>query len=52
LRPAEVPDDRGVDEDVKRLCCQRTERRQREANDLAVVFGAKAAHAARIVSVR
>jgi hypothetical protein len=29
LRPAEVSDDRGVDEDGGRLCCQRSERRKR-----------------------
>ena len=32
-----MTDDRGVDEDVERLRCERSERRQREAEDLAVV---------------
>ena len=34
---AEVADDRGVGEDVERLGHQRAERREREAQDLAVV---------------
>ena len=40
LRAAEVADDCRVDEDVERLRCERTERRQREPQDLAVVRGA------------
>src|SRR5581483_3968123 len=41
LRPAEVPDDRRVCEDVQRLGCERAERRQCKAADLAVVGRAK-----------
>ena len=37
LRSAEVADDRGVGEEVKRLGRERAERGQREPNDLAVV---------------
>ncbi len=37
LRAAEVPDDRGVDEEVQRLRGERAERRHREPEDLAVV---------------
>ena len=37
LRPAEVADDGGVDEDVERLRCERAERGNRKAEDLAVV---------------
>jgi hypothetical protein len=36
----DVPDDRGVGEQVQRLGRQRAERRQREAQDLTVVWGA------------
>ena len=42
LRPAEMADDRRVDEDVERLGRQRPERRQREPHDLPVVGGAQA----------
>jgi hypothetical protein len=35
-----MSDDRGVDEDVKRLRRQRAECRQRKADDLAVVWRA------------
>jgi hypothetical protein len=37
LRRAEVPDDRRVGEQVERLGGERSERRQREAQDLAVM---------------
>ena len=43
------PDDRRVDEDVKRLRRQRPESRQREADDLAVVWRTEAAHGARTI---
>ena len=45
LRAAEVPDDRGVDEDVERLGGERAERRKREPEDLAVVRRAERAPA-------
>src|SRR4051794_27184196 len=48
LRPAEMPDDRRVDEDVERLRGQRSERRQCEPQDLAIVRGAKS-HRARTI---
>ena len=41
LRPAEMADDRRVDEDVGRLRRERPERRHREPEDLAVVLGAE-----------
>jgi len=41
LRAAEVPDDGGVDEDVRRLGRERAERRHGEPEDLAVVPGAE-----------
>ena len=37
LRPAEVADDRGVDEEVERLRRECAQRREREPDDLAVV---------------
>ena len=37
-----MPDDGSVGEDVQRLSCQRSERRQRETDDLAIVRGPKA----------
>jgi hypothetical protein len=40
LRRAQMADDRGVDQHVEGLGCQRAERRQREHEDLAVVRGA------------
>src|SRR5205085_1581057 len=51
LRAAEVADDRGVDEDVERLCGQRAESRQREPQDLAIMRGAKA-HGAPTIMAR
>ena len=39
LRPAEMADDCRVGEDVQRLGRERAERRQREADDLAIVWG-------------
>ena len=42
LLPAEMTDDRRVDEEVQRLGRQRAERRHRELQDLAVVLAAKA----------
>ena len=42
LLPAEVPDDRGVDEDVERLRSEGAERRHRKPKDLAVVRRAEA----------
>ena len=50
LRPAEVADDRGVDEEVERLRRERAQRRKREAEDLAVVPGAQP-HAVREASI-
>src|SRR5206468_12860513 len=41
LLATEVADDRGVDEQVHRLRCERSQRRKRERDDLAVVAGAK-----------
>ena len=41
LGPAEVADDRRVDEEIERLGGQRAERRHREPQDLAVVLAAK-----------
>ncbi len=38
LRAAEVAHDRGVYEDIERLCGQRAQRRQREVEDLPVVW--------------
>ena len=37
LRSPQVADDRGVGEDVERLGCQRSERGERQPQDLAVV---------------
>jgi hypothetical protein len=47
LRPAKVPDDRRIDEDVERLGRKRAERRQSEPDDFAVVWRAQAPHGAR-----
>ena len=41
LRPAEMADDRRVDEEVERLGRERAQRRDGELEDLAVVLGAQ-----------
>ena len=46
LRPAEMTDDRRVDEDVERLRGERTEGGEGETEDLAVVLGAEEGHRA------
>jgi hypothetical protein len=38
LGAAQVTDDRGVDEEIQRLCGERAQRRHREPDDLAVVL--------------
>ena len=50
LRPAEVADDRRVDEEVERLRRERAQRREREPEDLAVVLGAEP-HAGRVAAI-
>ena len=51
LRPAEVPDDRGVDEEVERLRRERAQRREREPEDLAVVPVERSLTRARVASI-